>query len=199
MKTLTVEQFQRDVANHKMTVRLDAGLYRHLAFRTEGPNSWNLWFELVTWPNAIIIRGDMGSWSFSRVEDMFTFFRRSDLGINAHYWTEKCESVDVAVGPCGKFDADTFKENIISSLDNYDLEDGEKSHIMQALDEDVFRQDSEHEMRSALDEFEYGEFRFSNTWEIGGQTYSYHLLWCLYAIVWGIQQYDALKAAEVLA
>lgn len=199
MKVLTVEQFLRDIANHEMTVRLDNGVYRHLSFRSRGENSWNMWFEIVTWPNAIIICGDMGSWSFSRVEDMFTFFRRSELGINASYWTEKCESVDTHVGPCKKFDADTYKENIISCLDNYDLEPDRKAAIIAALDEDVFRQDSEHEMHSALGDFEYGDFRFSDTWEISGRTYSYHLLWCLYAIVWGIQQYDAAKVAEAEA
>lgn len=203
MKTLTVEQFQRDVANHKMTmtVRLDAGLYRHLAFRTEGPNSWNLWFELVTWPNAIIIRGDMGSWSFSRVEDMFRFFRNSkELEINPHYWEEKCESVDTRTGPCKVFDSDYYRECILESLDNYDLEGDKHAATREALQQAL--RETDDDQRSIYDAacgFEYEDFRLSDPWEIGGRVYSYHFLWCLYAIVWGIQQYDAMKAAEVPA
>ncbi len=36
-------------------------------------------------------------------------------------------------------------------------------------------------------------FRFSEPTEIpDGMEYSFHFIWCLYAIVWGIQQYDSL-------
>ena len=195
MKSLTVERFQKDIANHGMAVHRDDGIYRHLAFRHKGEHSWNMWFEIVTWPNALTIRGDMGSWSFSRIEDMFRFFRSSEeLAINPSYWSEKCESVDWRTGPCKVFDADTFKANIVSSLDNYDLEAEQRVVILAALNDGVFRYDTEHEMRQELDDFECGDFSFSNAWEISGRTFSYHFLWCLYAIVWGIQQYDAAKA-----
>ena len=69
MKIMDADQLLRDVAKHKMTVRLDNGLYRHLLFRQ--PDTSNLWFEIVTWPHCLTIHGDMGTWSFSRVEDMF--------------------------------------------------------------------------------------------------------------------------------
>ena len=37
-----------------------------------------------------------------------------------------------------------------------------------------------------------------DTWEISGDAFVYHYLWCLYAIVWAIQQYGSVKAAESL-
>ena len=71
--------------------------YRHLLFRQ--PNSGNMWFEIITWPDSLMIRGDMGSWSFSRVQDMFTFFRSDQLKINPSYWTEKIDSESRFGGP----------------------------------------------------------------------------------------------------
>jgi|SRR5665213_1794470 len=122
-KPMNAEQFLADVANHELTIKQDNGLYRHLYFRQLG-NS-NMWFEIVTWPGALTINGDMGSWSFSRVDDMFRFFRSKELRINSSYWAEKITS----------------------------------------------------------------ESRY------GGKGYTYHFLWCLHAIVWAIQQYDAARVA----
>ncbi len=91
------EQFLKDVAGHKMRIHRDDGLYRHLEFR--GPQGWHHWFEVVTWPNGLIIRGDMGNWAFSRIEDMFSFFRGQR--INPGYWQEKLLA--------GRNDADTWE------------------------------------------------------------------------------------------
>ena len=82
----TQEQFLRDVAKHHMKIVRNDGLYRHLEFR--GEHGWHHWFEIVTWPNALAIRGDMGSWMFSRVEDMYTFFRGDGQRISPRYWQE---------------------------------------------------------------------------------------------------------------
>ncbi len=84
------ERFRRDTAEHVMTVLHDDGLYRHL--RCAKPDSSTYWFEVVTWPGALAFRGDMdGAPVFSRVTDMFQFFRANgtEHGINPHYWAEK--------------------------------------------------------------------------------------------------------------
>src|ERR1035438_10338294 len=70
------ESFLADVAEHAMAVMQDNGVYRHLRFRK--PGSSNMWFDLITWPGSLVISGDMGTWAFSRVEDMFAFFRSWD-------------------------------------------------------------------------------------------------------------------------
>ena len=70
MREPTEEQFLRDVAQHEMTVLHSDGLYRHVHFQQRS-HSWNQWFDLVTWPGNLTIRGDMGTWTFSRVEDKY--------------------------------------------------------------------------------------------------------------------------------
>jgi hypothetical protein len=92
------ERFKRDTAKHRMIVLRDDGLYRHLRFVEHRfcndaeyrPNSSFYWFDLVTWPGTLVINGDCGSFTFSRITDMFEFFR-SRYGINPQYWAEKVQ------------------------------------------------------------------------------------------------------------
>ena len=184
-KLMSAEQFVADVANHKLSVKLRDGLYRHLLFRQ--PDSGNMWFEIVTWPGSLAIHGDMGSWTFSRVTDMFTFFRSKELKINAQYWCEKVQAESRFGGPSEKFDAEVFKANVISSLDGYG---SVPSGVVEALEDEVFGQEDELSARRALLNFNHAGFTFSDSWEINGNAYTYHFLWCLHAIVWAIQQYD---------
>lgn len=83
--------FGDDVAGHRMIVRHDQGLYRHLVFE-QREDSWNNRFELITTPGTLTIVGDRGGHIFRRLTDMFQFFRsnpdrphRIDVG----YWAEK--------------------------------------------------------------------------------------------------------------
>jgi hypothetical protein len=196
--TMDAQQFLRDIASHRMEVLLDNGIYRHLKFRNAPPNSWNAWFELVTWPGSLAIHGDMGSWTFARTPDMFEFFRSCEgLRINASYWCEKVQSESRFGGPSRKFTAYVFEKNVRSALDDYDLSDEDKHTVMDALKEEVFGEEHEETARRALQDFTaLRGFRFSDSWEIEGKGYTYHFLWCLYAIVWGIQEYDRMKAGQ---
>jgi hypothetical protein len=196
-KQMTAERFLNDVATHKMTALLDQGVYRHLLFRAP-KDSWNMWFEIVTWPDNLTINGDMGTWVFSRLPDMFNFFRQSELRVNAQYWCEKICSESRFGGPSEKFNADAFKANVLSSLDGYDLEAPQKVCIIDALNDEVFDEEDESTVRRALADFKYGDFEFSDSWEIPGKAYTYHYLWCLHAIVWAIQRYDAVHSDAVV-
>lgn len=190
MKQITEARFLKDVAAHQMTVLRDGGIYRHLKFKAAKDN-WNQWFELVTWPGSLLIGGDMGTWSFSRIEDMFQFFRRPDGDLNPDYWAEKLEACSRIDGDCKTFCARTFKAAVIESLDNYSLEEAERQKIEQAIRDDVFLdEEDETVLRRELSDFKHGDFELSETWEITGRVWGYRFLWCLYAIVWGIQQYD---------
>lgn len=184
----TKETFLQDVANHRMNVLRDDGIYRHLKFRST-KCGWNQWFEIVTWPGTLVLHGDMGSWTFSRVEDMFTFFRGER--INQSYWAEKLEACDKNTD-YKEFDPDAFKADVISSLDNWSLSDVERSEVLEALDEQVFEIDSDQEYPAydALLNFERHGVRFDGCDIPSGKRYSYRFVWCLWAIVWGIQQYD---------
>jgi hypothetical protein len=188
-KIMSAEQFLIDVSKHEMKVHLKDGLYRHLIYRN--PQTGNMWFEIVTWPGSLAIHGDMGTWTFSRVDDMFTFFRSKELKINASYWHEKIQSESRFGGPAERFNADTFKANVLDSLDGYELEDPRKAEVIAALEEEVFGDEDESNARRCLANFEHDGFSFSDSWEIDGNGYTYHFLWCLHAIVWAIQRYDA--------
>jgi len=71
----TAERFKRDTKDHEMTVLHEDGLYRHLRFRKPAGGYSEYWFDLVTWPGVLVIRGDMETFAFSRTEDMLAFFR----------------------------------------------------------------------------------------------------------------------------
>jgi hypothetical protein len=97
--TCTEDRFYSDVRDHQMTILRDDGLYRHLTFRNP-QRRWCYWFDLITWPGALAINGDMGSWVFQREKDMFAFMGMSEqlrrnlprgktLAINPQYWAEK--------------------------------------------------------------------------------------------------------------
>lgn len=82
------DRFRQDTANHELKILHDDGLHRHLLLRN--PRSSEYWFEIVTWPGSLTIRGDVGDgYTFSRERDMFPFFRNEYGGINPHYWAEK--------------------------------------------------------------------------------------------------------------
>lgn len=187
------KDFPKDVRDHKMTVLLDQGTHRHLRFSKPGCS--NHWFEIVTWPGCLSIGGDMGTWVFSRVEDMFRFFRSSgELRINPSYWSEKLQNgVHGGKDKCQEFSAELFKEEVLERLEGWDLSPEALVAVTSELEEEVFNQeyDSEHAYYSALYEFSSNGVQFDCEMPDGKQ-YGYHYLWCLHGIVWGIQQYDQL-------
>ena len=214
----TKEDFLKDVSKHQMTVKLDQGIYRHLLFKEPGTS--NHWFEVVTTPHRLMISGDMGTWVFSRIEDMFDFFRRKDGEINAGYWAEKLINGTSGGSSEAKiYDGDAYKDRLIESIDNYNLEPEKKAMVVSALEDLDFY--DEYWIMSQINEFEvdfeepevyqstrdmarYGiaprkkrdSFTFQDVWEISMKVYSYHFLWCLYAIVYAINKYDEVKASD---
>lgn len=196
-------RFLSDIANHTFTVKLDDGPYRHLRFAQ--PENSNMWFEIVTWPWVLTIHGDMGTWTFSRVQDMFTFFRDDTLRVNKGYWSEKLQH-----GACGGRDGarvwndDVFREQLLDRVKNSGLEEDDLRAVTEALDEDVLCHDNKYELLLAARDFscripsresqKHGKFQFDACELPDGKEYAYHFTWCLYAIVWGIQQYDAVHA-----
>jgi hypothetical protein len=189
---MTADQFLADVAKHKLTVKLDEGLYRHLVFRQ--PENSNMWFGIVTWPGYLTVCGDMGTWTFSRLEDMFTFFRNDKLRINESYWAEKLQH-GMFVGRDGArvFDDDLFRGQLLSQLtEYYSLPPEQLLGVTEALRNEVLSQDGKYDLLIAARDFKHGSFQFDTCELPDGKEYSFHFVWCLYAIVWAIQQYDAL-------
>ncbi|MEV0382306.1 hypothetical protein [Nonomuraea sp. NPDC050643] len=117
----SAEAFARDTAGHEMTVLLDQGLHRHLRFQK--PKSGNCWFEIVTWPGSLAIRGDIdGGYIFTRTTDMFEFFRRSGHNdtINPGYWAEKTEG---GRDGCRSYSADRFRQRVAEYFDAHAEDD----------------------------------------------------------------------------
>jgi hypothetical protein len=54
--------------------------------------------------------------------------------------------------------------------------------------------DNEHDALDAAMRFECHGFRFHDFFEVDNRDYTFHFIWCAYAIAWGIKQYDAAKA-----
>ena len=94
----TEERFLSDIANHQMTVIRDDVVGRHIRFRR--PSTICYGFDLITWPGHLCITGDLGTYVFQRLVDMFEFFRadpfyadrhpKQQLFINAGYWARSC-------------------------------------------------------------------------------------------------------------
>lgn len=120
------ERFRQDTSKHEMTVMLDEGLHRHLRFKQPGTNTYC--FHLVTWPGFLSIGGDVATYMFSRLPDMFRFFRDPKGGINPDYWAGKIESTNRNGGHkdfCGEREGYSFRflwccHAIVWGINQYD-------------------------------------------------------------------------------
>lgn len=207
--------FLKVVQHHQLTVFRDDGVYRHLIFKKPGDS--NCWFQITTWPQFLCISGDMGCYVFNRLEDMFCFFRNRDLKINPSYWGEKVEA-----GKVKAYSSEQARDSILASFhqwaDDYRESKGwEVEEVTEELKAEIEAHIAEQRERLSDEILDYCDDRFSNYQairdyeEISGcfdfvdffdswdplEDYEYHYIWCLFAIVWGIGQYDAFKDLQV--
>lgn len=209
--TCTQDRFLKDCTEHTIRVVRDDGVDRHLVFQKPG-TSCN-WFEIVTWPGVLAIRGDHGAYMLSRQKDMFEFFRQAGDRINPGYWMEKIIAVDSNCGQPGSaenFSADVFKRNVVEWFRRYTdarwypENRADRWALWEAIREmlaDVDSHDESHNW-SLLRDFsiwneetckhEYRDF-FSD-WEMTCKEFDFHFIWNCYAIAWAIKQYDTAKA-----
>lgn len=191
----TEERFARDTSTHEMTVVRADGVDRHLRFRS--PKGSNYWFDVITWPGTLCIDGDCGTFVFRRVTDMFDFFRSPDGSINPGYWSEKCVSATARGIEC--FEWDSFERAVKAYMDQVCKNDAAVGWA-EAVREEVMQQlgDIEQDEFGAvafIRDFEHKGFRFTD-WEATCREYTFHFIWCLRAIVWSIQQWDAAHPQE---
>lgn len=205
----TEQSFLHDVAEHQMTVVREDGLHRHLRFKKPGTMLEH--FDLITWPGYLCITGDMGTYVFNRLDDMFQFFRsdRPSLSINLNYWAEKLESAD-RHGEVTRFCEERFNQAVLGDLicwlRNYrdcttkderrELWDAVVSEVLGADgDSGGFRkQTAAHDFYHDVND-EVGTFCFQDFWEHNVTEYSPRFVWCCYAIAWGVRQYDQSRLA----
>lgn len=194
---LTREIFLRDIEKHSIKIIKDDGLYRHIECSNNG--GWNQKFEIVTWPGSLAYHGDMGSFMFSRVDDMFFFFRSPQHEINTSYWGEKCTAQSVFGNGIREFSVDQFRECVIDDIrESLELEENDviPAEIMDEV-EDLLNAEDEYECVSAMRDFSSKNIRFDDFWEHTCTRKTWCFIWCLHAIVWAINQYDEWKSGSV--
>lgn len=192
-------RFAADTRGHTMTVLLDDGLYRHVRFSSNSRGYGEYWFDLITWPGCLTIRGDYGdAYTFSREPDMFPFFRSRRGGINAHYWAQK---LDRGTDSVKTYSEDLFRqlvvEHFVESVQYSDAPRGLGKEIRaEILNQDLT---DEREARDLLESFEYEGFEFHDVWEWSFGDWDRSFLWACHAIVWGIGRYDKVSRYELKA
>lgn len=202
------QRFERDVADHVMTIHRDDGVGRHITFKKSGTSCY--WFEILTWPGALCIRGDCGTYVFSRLTDMFEFFRTDrgkdpeKLYINPGYWCEKLQAVDCngyGDGRAREFDPERFKDRVKERFDeyfeSYEISDEKRASLWRDIEWSVLDKahDGEYRAFDALNDFHDEQFPslFQDCWGWNCKEYSFHFMWNIYAIAWAIKKYDAAK------
>ena len=214
--------FLKRVESHQLTILKDDGIYKHLKFRK--PDTSDTYFDLMFFPNHAVIVGDMGAWSFSRVEDMMRFFRGDSLeNIDFGYWKEKVESCSRfgagnSNSPFSNFDFETFKESVIEYVDDYftdsSREESEIDELKEDINDNVFNQISPYSGCKGLDfkayevlndySFDMGDypnahiFQFEDIGDIGFTKVTPYFLFACFAMRWGIQQYDKTVDSTII-
>jgi hypothetical protein len=185
----TAKMFALNTAGHELKILHDDGLYRHILMAKPGTGMYR--YELITWPGHLSVGGDMDHYVFSRVEDMFTFFRGRE--INPHYWAEKVQDGRERTR---EYSEDLFKARVMDELKHMpvpNLTDEQREARAELLermaDGDAYHREGAQEL---LVDAERGGL-FSDTWEWRLEDWGFHFVYCLHAIVAGIKAYDAAK------
>lgn len=190
------ERFNRETSGHRLTVLRDEGLYRHL--RSTNPQYGALYgFDLITWPNGLLIRGDGPNFVFALhpTADLFEMFRGSSSGgINPGYWKEKVRAGQVKAWSEELFRTWLVKAARAEEARHPGLGAAVRSEI---LDNDEHSLEFEEGARYAVGAFEYKGYRlrYPAKWERDFDDWSWEYLWACHAILRGIAEYDRAKAA----
>lgn len=207
----TFERFTKDVAEHTLTILKDDGLYRHVRCRRK--DSYTYGFDIVTWPGYLAYTGDMGCYVFSRIPDMFEFFRdRTPINpemYNFRYAAEKCMASDKRDG-IREWSEDLFQRAVRMDYEKYIgrnrseetpwLPEAKERELWQGIEDSVLSHgDNSHEAVQAAMDFKWspdpdsgGEYIFTDFYEHTLETFTGRFIWCCYALPWAIDRYDAL-------
>lgn len=198
LKERIKQRFQEDIKDHKMTIQQDDHLHRHLLFKRPGTGDY--WFEIITWPGTLCISGDMQTFVFSRLPDMFEFFidpRYEKVTMDVGYWSSK-----LLAGEFEEYSSELAEKLLWQHFDSW-AQYTEKSK--------KFIKNERTNVQDYIAEYVHDKLDFCQAIQNYSQTedgvsfddflghsfneYKTHYLWCCNAIVWGIQQYRATKAS----
>ncbi len=203
-ETQMFTRFQVEIAHHEMTVVYDDGVNRNIRFAR--PGTYACSFNIVTWDGYLCYTGDMGSYVFSRLPDMFEFFRgRTDGRIDFGYWAEKVVAADKSDG-IKRFSTDRFNalatERFKEFAEAQFLTKDEREELWDEVDRWVLNSD-EHDAIHATETFRwtdkmgrqhrvFDDFFYDHACK----EYTGRFLWCCFALRWAIATYDKSKLAE---
>lgn len=191
------------VENHEMRVLHEDGIYRHLRFITPGSSIG--YFDLITWPGSLAIRGDIGEgFMFTREDDMFPWFsHRGAAGhINPSYWSEKLDRGTREVRE--QFSEVKWERYLDEMVAAFAKEHGpETADLRMELDaelswEAIHSTDAAYQF---LERFRYdGKPLVDDLSEDVGSwvDYDHHFLLACHALLWGIQKYQAAAVTASL-
>lgn len=200
--TLTTDNFKRDIATHQMHVIRDDGINRHIRFNR--PDTSCMHFDLITWPGYLCYTGDMGTYVFARLEDMFVFFRRrlvdTPYQMDMGYWAEKLQAQDRT--GFEKYSPESFQKHIADRLKSYcdDMDEAERAELKAEVENDIlYMADDEQDAYRAAAHFTFkGKAVFEDFWEYDCKAYTHRFKWCCHALEWAIDTYDASKATQAV-
>lgn len=202
------ERFSQEIAEHTVTILRNDGLYRHL--RCRRGDSYTLGFDVITWPGYLAYVGDMGSYVFSRLPDMFEFFRgRRTAMVDRGYLAEKAVAADKPDG-IQRYSEGMFRAAVKADFDAFVESDGlssdEAADLWEQISDDVLSC-AEMGHSAALDAATnfrwvpehlgatYPRAVFTDFWEHSLEDYTARFWWCCYAVPWAIEAFDRQVAA----
>lgn len=194
IQTDVQKRFKSDIKDHKCTVLKVSGVDRHIRFRK--PGTIVRGFDLITWPGHLCISGDCGTYVFYRIYDMFEFFFDGASRynqINPRYWHEKLLSQDKH-GGVKEFSVDKFNKAVhrcfVDSVKYKDYTPIQVREWWAYIRNHIFDPGNEYDAYQSVYNYSGSGCFFDNFFEYDCTEYTWSYLWCLCAIVWGIEQYE---------
>lgn len=219
-ETVTQLSFLNDVIRHEMIIVADTEDFKHIRFSQ--PDSDNCHFDITTWADHLCISGDIGTYVFQRVYDIFETFHNDKMRVNYSYWGQKLEAIS-KYGGYREFDSElvsqSIKERVNSICDDIEgyfdcaSEEEREEYPTPELMSAAFREEvkdhfmwedlGEYRFISAIESFESSVAEclklVDDDWDwMTTEKLSYQYQWCCHAIVWAIKQYNRSKSPIVI-
>lgn len=202
-----------NLENHKLTVKLDSGDYRHLVVAAPGTNIDR--FEIMTFPGGLMCTGDMGSYVFERVPAMSKLVVDHKLDdIDLYFWSKKLVSIDKTVGYL-RFNSIKFQAEVDDEINEFvSFVEETTREKCEDKEKEAFRSEISRLVSDVGNEFEmYQAYETINSNEVMLQglpfsvempsfsdflTYNYGFIFCCCAITLAINKYkDSLAEHDI--
>ncbi|OOF37681.1 hypothetical protein BKK49_11245 [Rodentibacter rarus] len=186
------DEFLESIQKHQLTVLQNSENVK--IFRFADPNTISLSSTIIYAANTCTITGDMGSYVFGRLLDVYGFFARNQSVFCFSYIKEKVLAQDVN-GELEYFDGDLAKRDIRHCIDKYQTEctDEDKLIELNGLVDSLKYVDFSCEFKAdewlanATESFEelFGELSYRNFKEL-----SPNFIWCAQAIIYTTRLFE---------